>query len=432
MEKDACYYLIMLNIDLVRTQPDVVREAAKKKRIDPARVDDFLERDAMWRKLTKEIDEIRAGQNELSAKVGAEKDGTARAALIAQTKEAKERLKSLEEELRGSVHERDIALSRLPNIPDESVPVGKDESGNVVVREVGTKRSFDFPIKDYMAIGELTDSIDTPRAGRTSGSRFGYLKNKAAILELALVQYAFDLLVGEGFTPVIPPVMIKPEPYMGMGRLTEADKEERYHLEKDDLYLVGSSEHTIGPMHMDEVFEEKNLPCRYVGFSTCFRREAGSYGKDTKGILRVHQFDKVEMFSFSKPENSGKEQEVLLSMQERLIGGLGLPYRVVSICTGDMGFIDAKQYDIETWMPGQNQYRETNSCSNTTDYQSRGLNIRYRRPDNGKTEHVHTLNATAIAIQRVIIAIIENYQTSDGNFEFPPALSKYLIHSPEH
>jgi seryl-tRNA synthetase len=418
----------MINIDFVRQNPDVVREAAKKKKIDPKRVDEFLAHDEAWRKLTKEIDDLRAGQNELSAKVSAEKDAAARTALIEKTKGMKERIKALEEELRASVPARDLALSRLPNIPDERVPVGPDESGNVVVREVGAKPSFAFPIRDYMAIGELTDSVDTVRAGKVSGSRFGYLKNKAALLELALIQYAFETLVKEGFTPVIPPVMIKPEPYMGMGRLSEADKEERYHLEKDDLYLVGSAEHTIGPMHMDETFEEGALPRRYVAFSSCFRREAGSYGKDTKGIIRVHQFDKVEMFLFTRPEDSYTEHERLLAMQEKLMGGLGLPYRVVSICTGDMGFIDAKQYDVETWIPGENRYRETNSCSNTTDFQSRGLNIRYRRSSDGKLDYVHTLNATAIAIGRTIVAIIENYQTAEGDFEFPEVLKKYVIH----
>ena len=418
----------MLNIDFVRQNPDAVREASKKKKIDPKRVDEFLARDEAWRKITKEIDDLRAGQNELSDKISTEKDAAARSALIEKTKSIKERIKALEEEIRGAVYERDLALSRLPNIPHEKVPVGLDESGNVVVREVGARPSFSFPVRDHVAIGELTDSIDAARAGKVSGSRFGYLKNKAALLELALIQYAFEILVKEGFTPVIPPVMIKPEPYIGMGRLSEADKEERYHLQKDDLYLVGSAEHTIGPMHMDETLDEASLPRRYVAFSTCFRREAGSYGKDTKGILRVYQFDKVEMFSFTRPEDSYKEHEFLLSMQEKLMGGLGLPYRVVSICTGDMGFIDAKQYDVETWLPGQDQYRETNSCSNTTDYQSRGLNIKYRRPSDGKLDYVHTLNATAIAIGRVVIAIVENYQTAEGDFEFPEALKKYEIH----
>lgn len=418
----------MLSIDLVRTKPDVAREAARKKKIDPARVDEFLALDETWRHLREETDAGRAAQNELSKKIPSEKDSEEKKRQVEASKAWKEKIKIFEEKLYSAAHERDIALSRLPNIPHESVPVGNGEADNVVIREVGAKRHFDFPPKDHMAIGDLTDSVDTLRAGKVAGSRFGYLKNKAALLELALIQYAFEALVKEGFTPVFPPVMIKPEPYTGMGRLTEADKEERYRLEKDDLYLVGSSEHTIGPMHMDEIFEEKNLPRRYVGFSTCFRREAGSYGKDTKGILRVHQFDKVEMFSFTKPEDSPKEQELMLSMQERLIGGLGLPYRVVSVCTGDMGFIDAKQYDVETWLPGQNQYRETNSCSNTTDFQSRGLNIRYQPPTDGKPEYVHTLNATAIAIGRIVIAVMENYQTAEGDFEFPEVLSKYQIH----
>ena len=294
---------------------------------------------------------------------------------------------------------------------------------------MGERTKFDFEPKDYLTLGEALGIIDVERASKVAGSRFGYLFGGAVMLEMALVQFALQKLVSKGFRAVIPPVMIKPEVYMGMGRLGGSQKEERYYLPADDLFLVGSAEHTMGPIHRDEVLEEKNLPMRYAGFSTCFRREAGSYGKDTKGILRVHQFDKVEMFSFSKPEDSKKEHEFLLSMQEELVGALKLPYRVVQICTGDMGWTDAAQYDVETWLPGQPNgkekgiYRETNSCSNTTDFQARGTNVKYKTAK-GK-ELVHMLNATGFAIGRMIIAIIENYQQKDGSIKVPEALQKY-------
>ena len=275
--------------------------------------------------------------------------------------------------------------------------------------------------------------VDTAKAAEVSGSRFGYLKNQAVLLEFALIQLAFETLLPEGFIPIVPPVMIRPEVYRGMGRLAGDQKEERYYFEKDDLYLVGSSEHTVGPLHFNDVLLEKDLPKRYVSFSTCFRREAGSYGKDTKGILRVHQFDKVEMFSFVKPEDSEKEHEFFLSLQEKLMDKLKLPYRVLEICTGDMGWTDARQYDIEAWMPGQahstgsgwGKYRETHSCSNTADFQARGINAKYCNSE-GKTDYLHMLNGTAFAIGRVLIAIFENYQTKEGSIRVPAVLQRYV------
>jgi seryl-tRNA synthetase len=278
-----------------------------------------------------------------------------------------------------------------------------------------------------MELGEALDLIDTVRAAKVAGSRFGYLKREAALLEFALVSYAVRHLVGKGFIPVVPPVMIRPEVYRGMGRLAADQRQERYYLPEDHLYLVGSAEHTLGPLHMDEVLEERELPKRYVGFSTCFRREAGSYGKDTKGILRVHQFDKVEMFVFTKPEDSREEHERLVTLQEELVSGLGLPYRVVAICTGDMGWTDARQYDIEVWFPSEGAFRETHSASNTTDFQARGINARFRREGKReKPEFMHLLNATALAIGRTIIAILENYQNEDGTIDVPEVLRPYL------
>ncbi|OGM89455.1 serine--tRNA ligase [Candidatus Wolfebacteria bacterium GWA1_42_9] len=311
----------------------------------------------------------------------------------------------------------------FPNVFFSDVPRGKDESKNVVIKTAGDIPKFDFEPKDHLDLGEALDIIDIKTASEVSGSRFAYLKKQGALLELALIQYAFNILNKEGFEAVIPPVMIKPEIYKKMGRLSESQKEDKYYIEKDDIYLVGSSEHTLGPLGMDKTFQEKELPKRYVGFSSCFRREAGSYGKDVKGILRVHQFDKVEMYSFAHPEKSEEEHQFLLSMQEKIYSGLDLPYRVVEICTGDIGPTDARQFDVEVWMPSQDKYREVASCSNATDYQTRGINTKVKTGD--KNQYAHALNATAIAIGRTIIAILENNQQKDGSVLVPKVLQKY-------
>jgi len=396
----------MLDVNLIRQNPEKVKKALNKRGLDPALVDQFLEIDGRWRQLTKKIDEARAQLNLLSQE-----------RKIAAGKTVKEKIKEGELKLRGLQNERQNRLWEFPNIPAEDVPAGKDENDNVFVREAGEKPRFAFPAKDYLELAEKLDWIDIKKAGAAAGSRFGYLKNGAALLEIKLIQFAFDRLVAKSFIPVIPPAMIKPEVFAGMGRLSESQKEERYFLEKDDLYLIGSAEHTLGPLHMEETLKDADLPKRYVGFSTCFRREAGSYGRDTKGILRVHQFDKVEMFSFARPEDSDKELEFLLGCQEELMKELCLPYRVLKICAGDLGFTDAKQYDIETWLPGQGQYRETHSASNTTDFQARGINSKYERGG-----FVHMLNATAIALGRTIIALMENYQTAAGTVRPPQFL----------
>lgn len=401
----------MIDYRLIRENSEKVKEGLKKRGREPLLVDEFLTTDKKWRELVQQLDEIRAELNKASK----ERD-------IARGKEIKEKVKVYEAELRKLEDERAVLLNKFPNLPTDDVLVGKDEKDNVVLREIGEKSKFDFEPKDYLTIAEQLDIIDVERAVKTAGSRFGYLKGRAALLELALINFAFEKLVGKGFVPVFPPVMIKPEMFAGMGRLAGEQAEERYYLPKDNLYLAGSAEHTLGPMHANEVLQDKELPKRYVGFSTCFRREAGSYGKDTKGILRVHQFDKVEMFSFTRPEDSEKEHQFLLSCQEELMQGLKLPYRVVQICAGDLGWTDAKQYDIETWLPGQGQYRETHSCSNTTDFQARGINCKYE-----KGGYAHMLNATALAIGRIIIAIIENNQNKEGTFTVPEVLKKYWL-----
>ncbi|MEK7637740.1 MAG: serine--tRNA ligase [Patescibacteria group bacterium] len=341
---------------------------------------------------------------------------------IVELKPLSEQIKHLEHEVKLYASESQDVFA-WPNTPKDDVPVGDDESGNLTLREVGKKKKIDNP-KDYLSLAEPLNLIDMKRASQVSGSRFAYILGPLAQMEFALVQYAQKTLLKEGFTMVVPPVMIKEENMAAMGYLNGGGENETYHLTKDKLYLVGTSEQSIGPMHRDEIFKEEDLPKRYLSFSTCFRREAGSYGKDTKGILRVHQFDKLEMFSFTLPEKSDEEHEFLLAMEEKLWQGLDIPYRVIKLCTGDLGWPSARTYDIETWMPGQNTYREVCSASTTTDYQSRDLNIKVDR--GGKKELVHMLNGTAFAIGRTLIAIIENNQQPDGSIAIPPVLQPYM------
>mgnify|MGYP000871485087 FL=1 len=405
----------MIDIKLLRENPEKVKNACKNKQVK-IDIDQVIELDRKRRELIQEIEKLRAEQKKLG------KDQ------IEQAKGLKNKIKELEPELEKAELNFNILFSQVPNIPLDDVPVGKDALENKVLREVGKKPNFNFKPKDYLEIAEKLDIIDIKRAGKVSGSRFGYIKGELAMLEFGLIQLALDITKKQGFIPIIPPVMIKPEMMKAMGYV-ERGGDEIYYFDKDDLCLTGTSEQSIGPMYADEVFEEKDLPKRYVAFSTCFRREAGSYGKDTKGILRVHQFDKVEMFIFSKPKDSQREHELILSIEEKLMKELRIPYRVVGICTGDLGDSAAKRYDIEAWMPGQDEYRETHSTSNCTDFQARRLNIKYKSKNqisHVKTEYVHTLNGTAFAIGRTLIAIIENYQQKDGSIKVPKILRKYI------
>jgi len=447
----------MLDPKLIRENPDKVRRGVKAKNLNPKLVDDFLDLDEKWRKLTKESEDLRAEQKRLGeAKarqkfVNKDSEKSIQGELESRTeshskdlelghdkglfgewakdvekaKKLKDEIKSLEENLAKTTQNRDALILEFPNLPFDDVPVGKDETENKVLREVGKKPDFGFEPKDYLTLAKEMDLIDMEKAGEISGSRFGYIKNEAVLLEFALIDLAMKTLIKEGFSPILPPVLVKPEIMKGMGKYKFVSEKDAYHLPDDNLYLVGSSEHSIGPYHMNEVLNEKDLPKRYAGFSTCFRREAGSYGKDTKGILRVHQFDKVEMVVFSKPEDSEKEHELMVKIQEKLMQALKLPYRVVANCTGDSDPTAARQYDIEVWLPSENKYRETHSCSNTTDYQSRGVNTKYLAKD-GKKEFVHMLNGTAFAIGRTLIAIIENHQTKNGKIKIPKVLRDYV------
>jgi len=405
----------MLDINLIRQNRDKVKKGIASKNADFKLVDKFLGLDEEWRKLTKEIDDLRAEQKKLSNQRE-----------IQEASQIKNKIQLIEKDLRNIEKKREEILYQMPNLPLDNVPAGKDEKDNVVVHEAGNKPKFDFEPKDYLELAEKLDLIDVERAAKVSGSRFGYLKNQAALLEFSLIKLAMDTAVKEGFVPVVPPVMIREEMMKAMGYVdSQKDREESYFSEKDKQYLVGTSEQSIGPMHSDEIFNEKDLPKRYIAFSSCFRREAGSYGKDTKGILRVHQFDKVEMFSFVKPGDSEKEHQLFLEIEEKLMKDLDLPYQVVQLCTGDLSVPSANTFDIETWIPSENKYRETHSTSNCTDFQARRLNIRYR-DKSGQLNFVHTLNGTAFAIGRMLIAILENYQQKDGSILVPKVLRKYL------
>ena len=410
----------MLDIKFIRENPEKVKQGCQKKQVK-VDIDQILLLDKKRRGFLQKIDSLRAAQNKISEGGGKDK------AQIEKAKELKNQIKELEKEFKKTYQEFNALMLQVPNLPFDDVPEGKDESENKVLREGGKKPKFDFKNKDYLEIAQDLDLIDIKRAAKVSGTRFGYLKNEAVLLEFALINFAFETLTKEGFIPIIPPVMIKSETMEAMGYIaTKEDLAERYFFEKDNLFLVGTAEQSVGPMHKDEIFEENDLPKRYLAFSTCFREEAGSYGKDTKGILRVHQFDKVEMFSFCKPDISKREHEFFLSLEEKLMKALNLPYQVVKNCSGDMAFPTAIQYDIETWIPSEDRYRETHSTSNCTDFQSRRLNIRYRNSKTQKLEFIHTVNGTAFAIGRILIAILENFQQKDGSVLIPKVLQKYL------
>ncbi len=403
----------MLDIDFIRKNPEKVKKGVGAKGLDPEMVDKVLDLDKKRRSLLEEVEKLRARRNKLAK----EKD-------VEGGRKVKKELQNKEPELAKIKNEYKEALYLIPNLPAEDVFLGKDEAENEVLRQWGEQGKFDFKAKDHLELGEALDIIDVKRAAKVSGTRFGYLKGDAVLLEFGLVQYAFETLTKEGFIPIVPPVLIKKESMEGMGYMEHGGKEDMYILDKDSLVLVGTSEQSIGPMHAGEVFQAKDLPKRYLGFSACLRREAGTYGKDTRGILRVHQFDKVEMFSYTRPEDSDKEHEYLLSLEEKLFQALEIPYQIVKMCSGDLGAPAARKYDLEAWMPGQGKYREVTSTSNTTDFQARRLNIKYR--EKGKTDFVYTLNGTAFAIGRTIIAILENYQQKDGSIVIPKVLQKWV------
>jgi seryl-tRNA synthetase len=419
----------MLDIQFIRENPDLVRAALQNKNKEGIDLDRILSLADDRKKIAGEISDINKKRNEAQAA----RDIETGKQLKEELATAEEKFKEIEKELVG-------LLVKIPNIPSADTPVGPDESGNVVVRTWGEKPNFSFAPKAHWDIGKELGIIDSEKAGEISGARFTYIKGDLALMQFALIQLVMHTLTTKAelekviahaglsvdakpFTAVVPPVFMRPQVMNRMARLDPI--EDRFFFEKDDLILIGSAEHTLGPLHMDETVKEEALPIRYVGYSTAFRREAGAAGKDTRGILRQHQFDKLEMECFTLPENGLAEQELLVGVQEYLLQQLGLPYQVVLVCTGDMGFPDQRQIDIETWMPGQNTFRETHSADYVGGFQARRLNTRVKRQD-GSVEHVHMNDATAFAIGRTLIAILENNQNEDGSVTIPEVLRPYM------
>ena len=410
----------MLDVKFVKENREIVEKALAKKAYN-FDLDHLFRIDEERLRLIRVVDELRQRRNEAAKN----RDIEAGQEIKMQLEKEEMALSAVEEQFRAE-------LFKIPNLPLEGVPEG-DETHNQVIKKEGEPKQFDFEPADHVALGAAKDIIDIPRGAKVSGSRFAFLKGDGVLLELALVHYAMDRLMKEGFTPIVPPALIKQEITQGLGYWQGGGNENYYYVQDHDeedqgkdlnLYLIGTGEHSVAPMHSGEIFEEKELPKRYVAFSPCYRREAGSYGKDTHGILRVHQFDKVEMVSFVKPEDDAAERSKILALAESLVRQLELPYQTVRLASGDLSFPAAETIDIETWIPSQGKYRETHSISTTTDFQARRLGIKYRV--GGETKFVHILNGTALAIGRIIIAILENYQTKDGSIEVPKVLREYL------
>jgi seryl-tRNA synthetase len=414
----------MIDIKFLRENPDVVRASQKGRGEDVAIVDKVLASDDAKRLAITEFEQLRAQQNVLSKSVGAA-SGDEKAALLANSKELADKVKAADAkraELEATANSLAMVIS---NILDPEAPIGGEEDF-VIIEHVGTPRDFStagFEPKDHVELGKLLGAIDTERGAKVSGSRSYYLTGVGALLEFALVNYAISSATKAGFIPVIPPVLVKPAAMEGTGFLGQA-AENVYHLEKDDYYLVGTSEVPLAAFHMDEVLDGAKLPLRYAGYSSCFRREAGSYGKDTRGIIRVHQFDKVEMFSFCKPEEAQQEHQRLLQWEKDFLNAMEIPYRVIDVASGDLGSSANRKFDIEAWIPTQGAYREVTSTSNCTEFQGRRLNIRYK--DSEGTKSIATLNGTLVAIPRMIVAILENHQNADGTVNVPAALQPFL------
>lgn len=410
----------MIDPKLLRDDLDALR-AAYSRRGGVEGLDEAAALALRHRDLKAEVEGLRAEQNKASKAIG-KSSAEDRSAAIAAAKELSDRLKELEPSLDALAAESERAIASLPNMPHPSVPEGLTEDENVVEREVGDRPEFDFEPRDHVAIGEGLGIVDGDRGAKTSGSRFVYLTGQGVFLEFALVRFVMELLNGEGFKPVIPPVLVREHAMYGTGFLP-ADEHEYYRIERDDLYLVGTSEVAIAAMHSDEILDGAALPVRYAGFSSCFRREAGTYGKDTKGLIRVHQFDKVEQFSFAHPDVSWDEYELIRANQEKILQALQIPYRVLVMCAGDLGSSAAKKVDHEAWLSASSRWLELTSATNATDYQARRLGVRCR--DGGATKLVHTLNGTACAVGRMIVALLETHQQGDGSVRIPDALRPY-------
>lgn len=420
----------MQDIKFIIENPGLIKLGAKRKNAH-VEIDKIIELHEKRKEKLQKVENLRAKQNRVSKEIATSTD---KEKTLEEMKKVKEEIKSIEPELQELEKKIDELASSVPNPPLDSVPDGTEED-NKPFKTHGEKPEFNFSPKSHMELGKELDIIDIERGARTSGTRFYYLKNEAVLLEFALVQHILHKLISKGFTPVIPPVLVKEQAMYATG-FFPSERSNIYHVnpkseqepDNDDLYLVGTSEVPLTMLHYKEVLQEEQLPLRYCGFSTCFRREAGSYGKDTAGIIRVHQFDKMEMFSFCNPDKSEEEHEFLLGIEEEIMQDLGLHYQVVNICAGDLGAPAAKKYDIEVWIPTQNKFRELTSCSNCTDFQARRTSIQYatKNKEDKPKKYLHTLNGTAVAIARTLVAILENYQQKDGSVLIPEILRPYM------
>lgn len=411
----------MIDINLLRQQPELIKKTLENRQKDITILDKVIELDKSYRQILGEVENVRAKQNQVSKSI----KGKPNDEQIALGKYLKEQLKTLEEKLSKAEVSLNSVLEEIPNIPADDVPVGKDDSDNLVIKTVGKKPEFGFTPKDHLDLGEALDILDVKKAAELSGSRFGYFKGRGAVLEMSLMFYAFQKMVAKGFTGMVPPTMVKSHTEWACGYTSNKNLfNAAYSIPEDDLIFVSSSEHSVVPYHSNEVLNAKEFPIKYVNFSPCFRREAGTYGKDMKGMLRVHFFNKVEMNIFTLPDVkvSDAMQQEMLSIEEEILQELGLHYQVIKNCTGDLPQPNRRMNDINTWFPGQNAYRETSSCSNCTDYQARRLNIKVKI--DGQNQYVHILNATVIT-DRAVLAIMENFQTKDGSINIPEVLWPY-------
>lgn len=411
----------MIDLRLLRDNPDVIRASQRARGASVELVDQAVLADQKRRSAIVEFERVRAEQNALSKSIGGAK-GDEKNELLAKAKDLAAAVKEADMLRAQAEADADKILAELANIADTRAPIG-GEADFVVLEEIGTPPTFEFTPKDHVELGKILGAIDTERGAKVSGSRFYYLTGNGALLEFALINLAMAKAVAAGFIPVVPPVLVKPHAMEGTGFLGQA-AENVFHLEQDDFYLVGTSEVPLAAYHMDEILDGDKFPLRYAGFSSCFRREAGTYGKDTRGIIRVHQFDKVEMFSFCAPEDAAIEHERLLAWEKDFLNDLEIPYRVIDVATGDLGSSAVRKFDCEAWIPTQNAYREVTSTSNCTEFQSRRLNIRFK--DASGTRPVATLNGTLCAIPRIIVAILENHQQADGSVIIPKALVPFL------
>jgi len=404
----------MLDIQFIRENTDKVKKGVSDKQFDPKLVDRVLDVDGKRRKLIVEVEELRAKRN----KVSEEKN-------IEEGKKIKEELKAKEPQLTKIEEEYNEIINQIPNLPSEKTPIGKSEKDNVEVRKWGEPKKFDFTPKDHLELGKSLGILDFEAGAKVAGSQFYFWYREGAALELALVQYAMELLSKEGFIPVITPDLAKSRYYLGTGYMPKGNEAQTYEIKDEDLGLIATAEVTLAGKHADEIINAGELPLKYVGYSHCFRQEAGAYGKYSKGLYRVHQFTKVEMFIYCRPEESEKYHEFILEMEEKIYQSLGIAYRVVEMCTGDLGAMAARKFDLEAWMPTRGEYGEVTSTSNCTDYQARNLNIKFK-DKSGENKHVHMLNGTAIATSRTPLAILENYQEKDGSVVIPEVLRKWV------